>query len=323
MNIKEKLYVQIDSNLYECNICKCRFTKFGIGTHIWRVHTDKGKTFDSNRGYKDGIRQAWNKGLTKNTNECIKKTSETLKRRYASGEITVPWKGKKLTEEHKEKLRKALKGYCPNNRPGIGNGGWYKGYYCYSSWELAFVIYNLEHNIKFERNTKAFDYINTNNEVHKYYPDFIIENGDYVEIKGYETENDKLKINSFKEPLIVLRLKELTPYLDYVINKYGRNFINLYEGTIIIKPITKEERLNIKHKKHQEKMLKHYAQKIKLIKECNTIDYTKFGWVNKVSELIKIQTQAVNKFMKRYCPDILEKAFKKKSNKICSVSSVV
>ena len=137
------------------------------------------------------------------------------------------------TPEYKEKLSKSLKA-SPNTggyRKGSGTGksGWYKGYYCDSSWELAFVIYNLEHNIKFERNKKRFAYI-FENETHNYIPDWIV-NGEYVEIKGYWSERWQAKLDQFpkEEKLTVLTKKEIKPYLDYVIESYGKDFIKLYE----------------------------------------------------------------------------------------------
>ena len=54
------------------------------------------------------------------------------------------------------KKNKKSGGYRRNGGKGIR--GWYKGYWCDSSWELAYVIYNLEHNIHFIRNTKGFNY---------------------------------------------------------------------------------------------------------------------------------------------------------------------
>src|ERR1035437_2452448 len=72
---------------------------------------------------------------------------------------------------------------------GIGKKGWYKGYWCDSSWELAWVIYNIEHNILFERNHIGFEYV-YNNCSYKYYPDFKINNT-YYEIKAFLRENDQ------------------------------------------------------------------------------------------------------------------------------------
>lgn len=110
---------------------------------------------------------------------------------------------------------------------GRGKQGWYKGIWCDSSWELAFVIYNLEHNIQFERNKEKF-YYEYNNKKHYWLPDFIINNI-YYEIKGYEDEKAKIKHSSFTKPLKIIRNKEIKLYLEYVENKYGKDFIKLYE----------------------------------------------------------------------------------------------
>ena len=178
------------------------------------VHHFKGKTFNEIYGQK-------------RANEIIEKQKSTLR--------------KKVKDPIKELQRwnnisKALKnnpkagGYRKNG--GRGKKGRYKGYWCDSSWELAYVIYNLDHNIKFERNTKGFVYT-WNNETHKYFPDFRLENGDYVEIKGYFTEQVKAKINQFKEKLILLDKNKIRkPYLEYAEEKYGINFIKVYEPKI-------------------------------------------------------------------------------------------
>ncbi len=76
---------------------------------------------------------------------------------------------------------------------GYGKHGWYKGYWCDSSWELAWVIYNLDHGIKFERCKEKFEYEFEGKKYH-YYPDFKLEDGTYVEIKGYETPRWKTKL---------------------------------------------------------------------------------------------------------------------------------
>lgn len=172
-------------------------------------------------------RVAWNKGLTKETDVRIlnlsKKVSKSL--------IGKP--GHPVSEETKNKIRNTnkIKHTMGGYRKGSGRGksGWYKGYYCDSSWELAFVIYNLEHNILFERNKQQFAYT-FNGEQHNYIPDWKIEN-DFVEIKGYWTEQWQAKLDQFpkEENLRVITKVEIKPYLEYVINKYGRNFINLYE----------------------------------------------------------------------------------------------
>lgn len=143
------------------------------------------------------------------------------------------------SDEYRNKMSKILTGKCGGYRKGSGRGkkGWYKGYYCDSSWELAFVIYNLEHNIKFERNTKKFEYIFEGKTL-KYMPDWITD-GKYVEIKGYWTKQWQAKVDQFPktETLIILYEKEMEKYIEYVKMKYGNNFIELYDNSKYIKNI--------------------------------------------------------------------------------------
>jgi len=124
-----------------------------------------------------------------------------------------------------------LKGKSGGYRKEAGRGkmGWYKEYYCQSSWELAWVIYNLDHNISFRRNTNGFEYI-FENKKYKFYPDFILDDGSYVEIKGYPNKKTNNKITQFPHKLNVLFEKDMSPFLEYVKLKYGNDFIKLYEG---------------------------------------------------------------------------------------------
>lgn len=104
--------------------------------------------------------------------------------------------------------------------------GWYKGFYCDSSYELAFVIYCLEHNIPITKCRQVFKY-EYNGKIRRYYPDFEI-NGVIYEIKGYECELSKLKHKLFPE-IKMLYKADLQKCFDYVIQKYGKNFTELYE----------------------------------------------------------------------------------------------
>lgn len=84
------------SDKLKCPHCDQEFSKYGIKTHIWKVHGD-GQNHDPNRGYKDGSRIVWNKGLTKETHSSLQSTSDTLKKHG----------GRPHTEETKKKLSKA------------------------------------------------------------------------------------------------------------------------------------------------------------------------------------------------------------------------
>jgi len=105
-------------------------------------------------------------------------------------------------------------------REGSGRSkcGYYKGIYCGSSWELAWLIYAIDHNINFKR----FKGVLEGNGI-KYIPDFIVENT-IIEIKGYEkaeTVDKKTALaESFGYNVKVLRKPQLKPMFDYVKNNY-------------------------------------------------------------------------------------------------------
>ncbi len=111
---------------------------------------------------------------------------------------------------------------------GVGKHGWYKGYWCDSSYELAFVIYNLDHNINFSRNKQGFEY-EWEGEKHLYYPDFMIDDT-FIEIKGFWTNQHDAKIKSFPHKLKVYFKSDLKSILEYVVTKYGKDYIKLYES---------------------------------------------------------------------------------------------
>lgn len=138
--------------------------------------------------------------------------------------------GKECKNENSHRNHERL---CPSNpnRKGSGRGksGWYKGIFCDSSWELAFVLYHKDHFIDIERNKERFLYT-FEDKTHYYLPDFIV-NGKLYEIKGYKNKNWKAKMDQFPKDreLIILEKEDMKPYLEYATNKYGKNFIDIYE----------------------------------------------------------------------------------------------
>jgi hypothetical protein len=166
------------------------------------AHTKKGST-PWNKG-KEGLQIAWNKGMT-----GLKGTPHTLETKQ------------RLSAVAKERK---FGGYVQGS--GRGKKGWYKGFFCDSSWELAYVVYCLEHNINIKRNTKQRQYI-WQDVVKNYIPDFIVE-GIITEVKGFSTEQWLAKLKSNPD-VKVLYEKDLKPMLEYVKSKYGKDFISLYE----------------------------------------------------------------------------------------------
>jgi len=112
---------------------------------------------------------------------------------------------------------------------GSSKKGYYKGIFCSSTWELAWVIYNLDHNISFSRNTKGFEY-SFNGISHQYYPDFILQDKTYVEIKGYKSPQWQAKLSQFPHPIQAIYQVEIQPFIDYVRNTYKvKNLTDLYD----------------------------------------------------------------------------------------------
>jgi len=78
-----------------------------------------------------------------------------------------------------------------NKRRGNSKQGWYKGIHCDSTWELAFLVYYLEHNLNIKKCTKVLDFY-WEGSLHKYYPDFETDEG-IIEIKGRKTKKSLAK----------------------------------------------------------------------------------------------------------------------------------
>lgn len=112
----------------------------------------------------------------------------------------------------------------------IGSGhskhGSYKGIRCDSTWELAFLIYHIEHNLYIERCKEKRTYF-WKNENHIYYPDFITSEG-IIEIKGYITEQSIEKSKQNPDIKIISK-NEIMLYINYVVDKYGKDFYKLFD----------------------------------------------------------------------------------------------
>lgn len=112
---------------------------------------------------------------------------------------------------------------------GHSKSGWYKGIFCNSTWELAFLLWCLDNKIPIKRfEDKPREYA-SGNKIRKYYPDFVV--GDIeciVEIKGYTTLESTAKQNA-NDDVLLLTKNELRPILQYAKERYG-NYIELFEG---------------------------------------------------------------------------------------------
>ena len=117
------------------------------------------------------------------------------------------------------------------SKTGRGKKGRYKGFWCSSTYELAYVIYCLDHGINIKRNLDGFEY-EFKGKKHKYYPDFIVDN-EYIEIKGFWKEEVDIKAAAVGKPIKILYpedLKQVFLYVEKKYNKYvDKNISDLYE----------------------------------------------------------------------------------------------
>ena len=140
----------------------------------------------------------------KPSNQYIKSEELGLPKPIISDEtrkkIGDGWRGKKHTPEQLQKLSQSMTKVAKDN-PNYSfstiskryKKSIYKGFHMDSSWELIFAQYLDKYNIKWVKNSKGFQYIWDSRE-RTYYPDFYLEDYDlYIEIKGHETERDKVK----------------------------------------------------------------------------------------------------------------------------------
>lgn len=185
-------------------------------------------------GFNNKGRTAWNKGLTKDTDERVKYISEHMKQiMLEKGHIGyVGLKGSENVSvriDVREKISKRMSERYAFPR-GWAKRGWYKNIWCDSSWELAYILFAEDHYINFERNRKSFEYI-WDGYTHHYTPDFYLPDiNSYLEIKGQYDEKVEAKVKQFPENLIIYQYDEMKPILEYVMNKYGEDFTSLYEN---------------------------------------------------------------------------------------------
>lgn len=112
-----------------------------------------------------------------------------------------------------------------------------------SSWELAFYIYCTDNNILITRaEDNKFLYTTSDNKIHTYTPDFIINKTDIIEIKGSHLfnengtlgmlgdERDLKKFELIKSNNITLiGQNKIKFYMDYINKNYGREYLNTFK----------------------------------------------------------------------------------------------
>lgn len=147
---------------------------------------------------------------------------EHKSQKYCSIECSKKYKHYLLSEAAK---KRGIGGYVENSINNCKQGR-YKGIKCDSSWELAFILWNEMQGKSIQRYKGYLTYM-FEDKLCKYYPDFIIDDKIY-EIKGYYSSRAKAKHEQHPE-VILLGREEMIPIIEEVKEKYGNNFIELYD----------------------------------------------------------------------------------------------
>jgi len=190
MNLIE-LELNEETNKYKCPHCDKEYSKYGIKNHIEQSHNGK----------KNGMsgKKAWNKGLTKETDDRVKQAADTLNEGFESGRIIPVQTGKPISQETKDKISKSRIKYLkanPDKVPYVLNH--YSKGESYPEKYFREVLEN--NNILFEQEKResiySLDFVigNINLEIdgEQHYVDNRIVESDikrqkYLEDLGYET----------------------------------------------------------------------------------------------------------------------------------------
>lgn len=215
----------------QCPKCKLTHTKRGIfcsrSCANSRIHSKETKTkiskaFKTNKKWQSNV---------KKLAILNKKKKEQYKCKICDNYfLALPsdnhnrCNNKKCKEEW---LKIYKKGACGGYRKNSGRSktGFYKGIHCGSTYELVWVIYNLDNNIKFEKCKQKFKY----NKKNYYYPDFILDNV-IIEIKGYYTDLVDIKKQTVIDAgydIKILYKEDLLKQFEWVKKNY--TYSELYE----------------------------------------------------------------------------------------------
>lgn len=197
-----------------CADCRKPTSDLGLAAHIAMAHTEAGPKQQAAMHAATRGKPAKNRGVP-----C----SEVTKKKLSAAN-----KGRVVSDSTRSKISSAVKGRTGGVRKGGGRGkkGWYRGFWCDSSWELAFVVYHLDNGLAIKRCTSMRTYV-WKGVIRRYYPDFVVAAG-VVELKGYSSPQWAAKQQANPDVICLFR-KEMAPYLAYVESKYGRDFVSMYE----------------------------------------------------------------------------------------------
>lgn len=183
-----------DKTPMQCPICGRFFNgPRSLKSHNTQVHVNIGRD-NSKRGSPKG-RPAWNKGLTKETDERVLKNSESVSKTIQSKILDGTYTPSRMGKEAREKL---------SERQSLQNSGgrskWFEvnGVKVQGTWERDVAIKLNEMCVEWVKpktNKFIFKY-EMDGKIRSYSPDFYLPEFDvYLEIKGYWWGRDREKMD--------------------------------------------------------------------------------------------------------------------------------
>ena len=166
---------------------------------------------------------AWNKGLTKDTDIRVANHSNRMTEYFKNHSGT--FKGRSHSEVSKQKIALAqlLVDHDAHNKYSHGKRGYLDNIFFMSTWELAYYIFMKDKGHNIVRCPIKFNY-EYQGKQHRYTPDFLVDDTLIVEVKGWETDLDKLKY-TLVDNLVIVYYEDIKKCIDYVKTTYNVNAI--------------------------------------------------------------------------------------------------
>ena len=225
------------NTMTKCEYCNKNFqNQKSLKYHRIRCKENPNMKFWNNGCKKCQGHTAWNKGLTKETDQRLAKSAQTYSDNYKAGTIKI--KGHPHSKETKEILSKKRSEYLASakNAGGFKDVGWYevqninnKKFIVRGLWQYNVALKLNELNILWIKNQYLNYFID---DIKKTYnPDFYLPDLDeYIEVKGYFSEKDKIKMDAVldQNPDVKIRFMQNQAYSNFINNYCSINEIPLY-----------------------------------------------------------------------------------------------
>ena len=309
--------------MLKCEFCDKQYqSKLSLGCHRIRCRQNP------NRKVWSSWRQSscWNKGLTKDTDQRLKKISEDTLRKIAKGDLKI--KGHPHSKETKQKLSKIRSSYIASqkNSGGFRDIKWYEvenvkheKFVVRGLWQYNVAIKLNQLNILWIRNKYLKYFIEDTEKT--YNPDFYFpDTGEYLEVKGYFSAQDKVKMDAVidQNPAIKIRFMRESVYKKFLSSTILLSDVPFYVFGAFTSGYKRKgvRKLNtgIKYCKVCGKELVK-DQKIFCSYDCSNIDRRRVNLsdtekvqllkthsIQKIADMLKISYNAVKKWKNRLKP---------------------